>query len=455
VQLKNRLLLLNLSVIGATALLLVGSVYLLMSHQMRQEMWGFLSDEFREYSQKYEGSLDDLPALEKEMQGHFTQARMAYPIMCHLYDQAGNMPFRQHWTAPIGAWVARRCKPVVVLSAAALGLCTLAFPYIRAENNVLAFFPAQSTIARDYAFVGENLTGFYTLELDIQAPLDRQEEALQAVQRLSDNLARRPDVARVDHYGEFVPLLARTEVLGRLGLGDLAAPLRKLARRFRHVEGDKVWLRASILVRPMDSSQFYVLVDAVRRETRSAIPSWASCDITGAVLLLNEMQGSLVRTQVRSFGVAAATVLLMIGAMFGSWRVGLAAAVPNLLPVCGAFALMALTNIPIDPATVMIASVAIGLAADDAIHYLACYRRWRRRDLSVPEAAHASLAQAGQAMAYSTVVAAAGFYVLCLAEFRPLVWFGLLTGSTLLVALVSDMVFIPAWCGLLRLWEKR
>ena len=233
------------------------------------------------------------------------------------------------------------------------------------------------------------------------------------------------------------------------------APLRKLARRFRAVEGDTVCLRASILVRPMDSSRFYTLLDAVRRDTRSLLPTWAPCQVTGAVLLLNEAQGSLVRTQVNSFAIAAGTVLLMIGVLFGSWRAGLASAVPNLLPVCGTFALMAVTGIPIDPATVMIASVAIGLAADDAIHYLACYRRWRRRDQSVSEAAYSSLGQAGQAMAYSSLVAVAGFYVLCLADFRPLVYFGLLTGSTLLVALVSDMVFMPAWAGLLRLWEKR
>jgi predicted RND superfamily exporter protein len=326
---------------------------------------------------------------------------------------------------------------------------------IRSENNVLKFFPSDSTIARDNAFVGEHLTGFYTLELDIKAPLDRQDEALAAIQRLSDNLARRPDVARVDHYGQFTPLLARTRFLDALGLSELAAPLHKIARRFRYQDGSQVWLRASILVRPMASNEFDALVDAVGRETKSVLPEWTTCDMTGAVLLLNQMQGSLVRTQVQSFGIAAATVLLMIGGLFWSWRAGLAAAVPNLLPVCGTFALMAVTGIRIDPATVMIASVAIGLAADDAIHYLACLRRWRRRGLAVPEAAYASLAQAGQAMAYSTVVAMVGFWVLCLAQFRPLTWFGLLTGSTLAVALVSDMVVMPAWAGLFRLWEKK
>jgi uncharacterized protein len=367
-----------------------------------------------------------------------------------------NEPPRPHFTAPMGTWVTRRCKLVVAASVAASILCILTFWHIRSENNVVKFFPPQSTIAGDYAFVGKNLTGLYTLELDIQAPLDRQKETVQAIRRLSDHLASRGDVARVDHYGEFEPLLSSGRVLAWLpGAAQATGPLKEAASRFRHVEGARVWLRVSILVRSMDSGEFYSLLSAVRQKSRELLPEWASCEITGAVLLLNEAQRLLVRTQVQSFSFAALTVLVMIGVSFVSWRAGLAAAVPNLLPVFSTFAIMSLAGIPINPATVMIASVAIGLAADDAIHYLACYRRWRRRSLSPPEAAYASLAQAGQAMAYSSIIAAAGFFVLVLAQFRPLAHFGLLTGSTLLVALVSDMLVMPAWAALTRLWESR
>ena len=136
----------------------------------------------------------------------------------------------------------------------------------------------------------------------------------------------------------------------------------------------------------MSSGEFYGLLDAARAEARAVLPAGkAKWDFTGAVLLLNEAQKSLVVTQVRSFAVAAAVVLAMMAALFGSARVGLAAVVPNLLPVFGAFAIMALAGIPIDPATVMIASVAIGLAVDGTTHYLACYREQRPRAASAPK----------------------------------------------------------------------
>ena len=58
-------------------------------------------------------------------------------------------------------------------------------------------------------------------------------------------------------------------------------------------------------------------------------------------------------------------------------------------------------------------------------------------------------------MVLTSLVAAAGFGVLCLASFRPLAYFGLLTGATLLAALACDLLVTPAWAGLLGLFKPR
>ena len=90
-KLRNKLLLLNVAVIGTTALLMVGLVYFLAAHQIRKEMWGFLSDEFHEYGLKYKMMLDDMDDIDKEMHEHFTKARMSYPIFCRIYDDSGRI----------------------------------------------------------------------------------------------------------------------------------------------------------------------------------------------------------------------------------------------------------------------------------------------------------------------------------------------------------------------------
>ena len=90
-RLRTRLLLLNLCVIGATSGLLVCLTYQIVAHQMRQEMWGFLSDEFREYGLKYAELLDDLDTVREDMSRHFTKARMRYPIICRIHDAQGTV----------------------------------------------------------------------------------------------------------------------------------------------------------------------------------------------------------------------------------------------------------------------------------------------------------------------------------------------------------------------------
>ena len=90
-KLRNKLLLLNISVIGTTALFMVVVVYLLASYQIRKEMWGFLSDEFHEYGLNYKIMLDDMDSIKKDMHDHFTKARMSYPIFCRVYDNSGRV----------------------------------------------------------------------------------------------------------------------------------------------------------------------------------------------------------------------------------------------------------------------------------------------------------------------------------------------------------------------------
>ena len=343
----------------------------------------------------------------------------------------------------------------LLLTAACAGATTL----VRTESNVLNFFPSDSQIARDYRFVSERLTGLYTLELDVATPAVDEARTLQVMSTIAAQLSESPDVARVDHYRIFQSVLDRASSLNTAPLtsylaGAATEPLRRAASRFRVVADDVVHLRASVLVRSMSSHNFYSLVNRLRQQASSLVPPSVKWNLTGAVLLLNDSQSALVRTQVSSFAAASATVLLMIAILFRSLRVLAVAIVPNLLPVLGTFSLMALLGIPIDPATVMIASVAIGLTDDCTVHFLSCYRRARPAQGARVAAAGAALQQAGQPIITAATVAVAGFAILYVSQFRPLAHFGLLTGATLVTAVVCHLTFTPAWAAALRLWEE-
>ncbi len=230
-------------------------------------------------------------------------------------------------------------------------------------------------------------------------------------------------------------------------------PFRLLTRKYRHTEDGRISLRMSILVRAMSGTDFHALMDFARQRAAQRLASPATYTLTGVVPLLNSAQSSLVTTQVRSFAMAAITVLVLIGLFFRSWRVFIAAALPNLLPTAILFAAMAILNIPLDAATVMIAGVAIGIAVDDTFHFFSCYREARLSGQDSPAAIFSSFRVAGRAILFTSLVATAGFVILLLAQFKPIQYFGLLAGVTMITASAADFLVLPACVAFVKLWE--
>jgi predicted RND superfamily exporter protein len=231
----------------------------------------------------------------------------------------------------------------------------------------------------------------------------------------------------------------------------------KLRTRFTHPGEGGRWLRLSVLVRAMNSSEFYSLLDFINAQARRELAPLGPRGFltTGIVPLLNDAQKALVRTQIDTFLLAGLVIMAVIGLLFRSWRVMLVVVPPNLTPIMGTFALMGLAGIPLDAATVMIASIAIGIAVDNAIHFLSRYRHTIRQTDSPPEAAGAAYAKMGRAAVFTSVAAAAGFAVLTLARFRPLAEFGILAGFTMLTSLAGDLFLLPPSAALLRVWKKK
>ncbi len=360
----------------------------------------------------------------------------------------------QGWLARSGNLVAARPRLAAAASLGLLGACAACLPLLRVESNVLKFFPDDSPIARDYAFVSERLTGLYTIEIDASAERSDEAALRKALARLGREIEQRPEVARVDEYSRFQPLLESlalvAPVLGRPAGADM---LEDLAGRFRREEGPRVHLRASILVRAMSSGEFYGLIEDIRARAGAALgPS--NWELTGVVWLLNDVQQALVQTQVSSFAVASLVVLGMIGLLLRSARAMAGSVVPNLLPIFSAFAVMALAGIPLDSGTVMIASIAIGIAVDDTVHFLTRFRAERQAGLAPGEAIAATFDKVGPALVFTSVIAACGFAILALAEFRPIRYFGGLTALTMLAALAGDLYVLPAMVRLIAPWRK-
>jgi predicted RND superfamily exporter protein len=126
-----------------------------------------------------------------------------------------------------------------------------------------------------------------------------------------------------------------------------------------------------------------------------------------------------------------------------SLKAALIAMIPNLLPVLLTFGVMGAMGISLNFATVMIASVAIGNAMNDTIHFLVRYRREVETDPDREKAVENTLLHSGRPIVFSDVAMAAGCGIFMLSDFEPSRSFGFLMAFTMLTALLADLLVTP------------
>ena len=98
----------------------------------------------------------------------------------------------------------------------------------------------------------------------------------------------------------------------------------------------------------------------------------------------------------------------------------------------------------LDFGTMIIAAVTFGIAVDDTIHMMSRYVKNRRAGRERQEAMHIALTESGRAIVFTSIILYSGFTVLVLSSFVPNIYFGLFGGIIILVALIADLLILPA-----------
>ncbi|ASK34095.1 transporter [Alcanivorax sp. N3-2A] len=166
--------------------------------------------------------------------------------------------------------------------------------------------------------------------------------------------------------------------------------------------------------------------------------------LTGAMVLYNNMLQSLFDSQIKTLGYVFLAILVMLLILFRSVPIALISLVPSLISAATVLGLMGWIGLPLDLMTITITAITIGIAVDDTIHYVHRFHEELPRDndyLAAMRRCHGSI---GKAMYYTSVVIMVGFSILAFSNFNPTVYFGLLIGLAMLVALFSNLTLLPA-----------
>jgi predicted RND superfamily exporter protein len=165
---------------------------------------------------------------------------------------------------------------------------------------------------------------------------------------------------------------------------------------------------------------------------------------TGMISLLSRTISNTITSLAKSYIIAMAVITLLMILLIGRLRIGLLSMLPNLAPILLMMGIIGAFGFPMDMFTMMVASIAIGLAVDDTIHFMHNFRRYYEAFGDPEKAVFETLHTTGRAMLVTTTVLSAGFFIYMFASLNNIIRFGFLTGVTLIAALMADYFLAPA-----------
>ncbi len=167
--------------------------------------------------------------------------------------------------------------------------------------------------------------------------------------------------------------------------------------------------------------------------------------ITGASIVFLNGTKYLVRNLFTSLFLVIILIAIFMAWMFNSFRMVVVSLIPNLIPLLLTAAIMGYFNIAIKPSTILVFSIAFGISVDDTIHFLAKYRQELiARKWNIKRSVIAALKETGVSMIYTSVVLFCGFFIFIASEFGGTVALGLLVSITLLIAMLANLLLLPA-----------
>ena len=166
-------------------------------------------------------------------------------------------------------------------------------------------------------------------------------------------------------------------------------------------------------------------------------------NLTNMLVLYNNLLQSLFKSQILTIGVVFIAILIMFAISFRNIKMAALGIIPNIFSASMVLGLMGWLHIPLDIMTITIAAICIGIGVDDTIHYVHRFTEEFHKDKNYWAAIKRSHSSIGRAMYYTTITITLGFSILVLSNFIPSIYFGLLTGFSMLIALLANLTLLP------------
>jgi predicted RND superfamily exporter protein/CRP-like cAMP-binding protein len=367
-----------------------------------------------------------------------------------------------------------------------VAIAAVGSPRIRVDNDIVGFFRSDSELLWRINDVHESLAGVSLFYLVVETGVDgaaATPETLETITKLQTFLQQTGRIDSTLSIADYIKQLNR-EMNGGDPAYDRIPNSAHLTSQYLlllHPDDIEQYIdygraAANILVRHKQTStkaldeliaelNEFVVTD-LRLQMRFAAADKPSdpaglvaanvgmpmiVTATGEGILMNRAADTLVVDMVTGLLSTITVVGIICSLLFMSIRAGLLSLVPNVLPIGFILGAMGLLDIPLNVGTAMIAAIAVGIAVDDTVHYMARNSRELDRQHDQILATFATLRSEGRAIISTSLALAGGFSVLAVSTFLPAAQFGVLSAVVMIVALVADLTITPVLMNATRL----
>ncbi len=389
------------------------------------------------------------------------------------------------FTMAVAGFTLKYAKPIVLASVLLAVLGGLGIGQLEVENRFIDHFKSTTEIYQGMELVDTKLGGTIPLDFVIDAgetvaaspeaaddpfedpfddPFAREEGAtdeisywfngyrLTQIETIHDYLESLPEVGKV------LSLATSMKVLKQLNDGRMPEDYElALLRKYVPEDVKKALIdpylspdanQTRLTMRLIESSPTLKRKELIERIRRYLVEEMKFAETTvhptGMALLYSHLLHSLYRSQILTMGMVFVSIFLMFIVLFRRVSLSIVAILPNLLAACAVLGVMGWWGIPLDIMTITIAAITVGIAVDHAIHYIHRFQVEFVKHQTYRETVVACHGSIGRAIYYTALTITVGFSILAFSNFIPTIYFGLLTGFAMMVALMSNLTLLAA-----------
>ena len=372
------------------------------------------------------------------------------------------------WINSLGDWIEKTVKKskinIYIISILLLVTSIIGIYQIRISGSIIDDMPQKADWFDDIMFYEKEFNGIMPLEILINTKRKKGVTKLSTIKKMSkieDVILEIPELSKPISMVSLVKYSKQAYYNGnpkyyqvptsqensfilsyaKNSTSDSDVDLIK-----NYVDSTGQYTRITTFMKDMEIEKMEEIEKKLNYEISKIMPADNfEVSITGKAYLFQKGTKYLVKNLILSLSLAIFLIALLMAYMFRSLKMIFISLIPNLLPLIVTAGLMGYLGVAIKPSTILIFSIAFGIAVDDTIHFLAKYRQELiTNNWEVKKSVYNALRETGVSMFYTSIVLFFGFSVFTVSNFGGTVALGALVSATLLFAMLSNLLLLPS-----------